>query len=126
MNLDSVLSDLGKRILARDFFKIVPCEPTKTADFLQDEGAYEKLHNVIKSFCPGDKEFYLVKDDIDINIFSDIQKEIGYFVDENNVATPFRDLPELRSLSFKNNKVVRLFTIREAIDAVCKLINSQS
>jgi HD superfamily phosphohydrolase len=119
---DSTVVDLGKRILERDFFKIVPCNQDEIAEFLQEDGAYDKLREAIKPFCPGDEEFYYVKDDTEFNVFCDEENEFGYFVNSENKATPFCQHPELRDLSHDKKKGIRLYTLREAVDSVFSII----
>jgi len=60
--VDITVRDLGRRILARDLFKLVPCHSEAVEEFLGRPGSYEQIFAAIKPFCPGDPKYYLVVD----------------------------------------------------------------
>jgi len=122
---DPTLSDLGKRLLSRNLFKTVPCSRTKVSDFLQEPDSQQKLQDTIKSFCKGEKEFYVVSDTPSFEMFASQDKveEWGYFINSKNAATPFRLHDEFRSFSAEAEKYPRIYTISEALDAVVRLIH---
>ena len=120
--IDETVKDLGNRILSRDLFKIVPSSSVRVNEFLRKENGYAKIYNAIQPFCEGKKEFYLVVDTIKFSMFSEKEKEMSYFIDENRQATPMREHVMLRNHWQKPEEYVRLFTIQEAVEAVKKLI----
>ena len=72
--MDLTISDLGKRILARDLFKLVPCSSAAVNEFLGKPGGYEEMYETIKPFCPGDPKYYLVVDKISFTMLGKEKK----------------------------------------------------
>lgn len=121
--VDETLTDLGRRILSRDLFKVVPCSPDRVGNFLQTENAYERIYRAIEPYAPGNREFYLIYDPVSISFFSEDRQEQSFLVDENRNATPMREHEALRGYVNKPERSVRLFTLREAVGAVQKVIS---
>jgi uncharacterized protein len=120
--MDPTAQDLARRILERDLFKLVPCAYRRVNEFLRREDGYEKIHNAIRPFCPGPPEFYLWIDVLRFTMLGDRKDEWGYFVGEDRLATPIREHESIRPLWRESEESVRLFTLREAVDAVATLI----
>jgi uncharacterized protein len=122
-NADATLRDLGRRILARDLFKQVPCSPELVAEFVRKPGAYEQIYDAIKPFCPGDPQYYLLVDELDFSMFCRKREEFSFVIDVEGgrAATPL-----CQDAAFKhhanNTTQVRLFTIQEGVDAIRDLI----
>lgn len=122
-NIDDTLTDLAQRIIARDLFKIVPCDHKKVNNFIRKNGGYEKIHNAIKPYCRGKIDSYLHVDELKFSMFLEDNNHMSFFIDENRDATPIRDHESLRiQLIPPQEDIVRLYTLREAVDAVRKLI----
>lgn len=122
--MDETVKDLGRRIVERDLFKIVPVPVRRVQDFLTTPGAYEKLYEAIRPNCPGDPRFYLF---VDRSSFKMMMGEPwgSYFVNERTLAaTPVRDHEDLRQLWQSPDEFLRLFTLREAVDCVRQVIMS--
>ena len=120
--VDPTARDLGNRILARDLFKIVPCDSQRVSEFLRGKDAYEQIFNTIQPFCPGKSESYLVVDTAKFSMLRDQAGQRAYFVDEERTAQLVRDHPQFRHHWGDPDELVRLFTLREAVDAVRRLI----
>jgi hypothetical protein len=120
--VDDTLRDLGQRILARDLFKLVPCPSENVRDFLQKQEGHEQVYRAIQPFCPGKPAFYLVVDTGSFSVFAEDKKQMSYFVDDSRRAEPIRDHKALRTYWQQPDDFVRLFTVREAVDAVRKTI----
>lgn len=120
--IDDTLRDLGQRILSRDLFKFVPCRSEKIQEFLQKPGAHDQIYRAIQPFCRGKPSSYLVIDTGRFSMFQEEKRQMSYFVSNNRQAEPVRDHRELRVYWQEPNDFVRLFTLREAVDAVRRLI----
>jgi len=119
--VDLTVEDLGRRILARDLFKIVPCTTEQADEILGRQGGYEEIYDAIKPFCPGNPRYYLVVDRGVFGMFCSRKEEMAYLVDESRSATPIVSHPKLRGYD-KTDRFTRLFTIADAVDAVTKLV----
>ena len=121
--MDETVLDLGKRILERNLFKLVPCSSEKVSDFLTKGDGHQRIYDAIQPFCRGEKEYYLVVDEPELSILCEDAAEMGYLIDEDKSASPIRDHDELLMYRQRNHiKMVRIFTVQEAVDAVAKLI----
>lgn len=121
-NMDRTVADLGRRILERDLLKVVPCSPQRVRDFLMTPDAFERVYEAIRPYCPGDPRDYLYVDMYSFTMLSRKADELSFFVDENLKATPIRDHESLRSYWTEKEDFIRLFTVREAREAVATLI----
>jgi HD superfamily phosphohydrolase len=120
--MDVTVRDLGQRILGRDLFKLVPCESRKANEFLRKPGSHESLRDAIEPYCAGKKEYYLIVDSASVSMFSESPKDACYFVNDKRVATPAKGHEYFKHHSLETSEVVRVYTIREAVDAVASLI----
>lgn len=118
---DPTAQDLAKRILARDLFKLVPCASEKVSDFILNK-TEAPIHEVIRKFCPGDPSNYLIVDHMNFKMLSENETQMSYFIDNDRRASFVRDHESLRHDWKKAESSIRLFTIREAVDSVKKLI----
>lgn len=134
-NMDPTAKDLAKRILLRDLFKEVPRSSEAVSKFLRQDDSADKLTAAVKVHV-GIKEprYYWRRDESSFQMFADPRREkdeIGYFIDENGgyKASPFWEHPKMEHIypgRERNKQVnVRLFTIKEAIDDVVKLIDKK-
>ena len=121
-DIDDTVRDLAQRIIARDLFKVVPCESRKINDFFLNEDSYERIYNQIKKYCPGKKEFYIYVDRLRFSMFLEGNTEMTFFIDEHRDAHPIRDHDSLRDHWRAQEDIVRIYTLREAVDDVRKLI----
>lgn len=120
---DSVLSDLGSRILTRNLFKMIPCTPDRVREFMQNGDWHERLLAAIRPFCPGEPKYYLAVDYTSVSFFSSNHDEDSFLIDENRLAIPMCEHEDLRGYAGKANKMSRLFTLREAVSAVKNIID---
>jgi hypothetical protein len=120
--MDPVAQELAHRILARDLFKMVPVPAYKVNDFLRREDAYQRLHHAVRPYCAGPPEWYLHVDVSHFHMFAEPKEEWGYFIDDDRRAIPAREEESLRPLWRAATESVRLFTVREAVDAVAALV----
>lgn len=116
---DDTVRDLAQRLLARDLFKLVPCASERVRNFLLDEGAHERIHDAIRPFCPKRPEYYLIVDRARFVMLA--ERECSYSVSEW-AAAPMRDHDELHQHRGRPEDFVRLFTVREAVEAVAKVV----
>lgn len=124
-NIDRTANDLARRIIERDLFKLVPCEPRRLSAFMIRDDAYERLRFTVRPYCQGDASYYVYVDNANFDMLCDDESKRAYFVNtesENRLATPIREheriLPHRRS----TENLVRLFVPRQALDAVYELI----
>jgi HD superfamily phosphohydrolase len=118
---DETVSDLGRRILSRDLFKLVPVDSRRAGEYLRKPDAYPRLHAAIQPFCRGRAEYYLVVDETKMSTLSNAPEEMAYVVDENRRASPIRDLDIFRE-HWKPHEGLRMYTLAEAVGAVTRLI----
>jgi uncharacterized protein len=121
---DDIAVDLAKRIVARNLFKWVPVSSDRVGEFLEKKDAREKLYNVIKQFVPGNPEYYLIEDTAKFKMMSDEVEDKAYFVDDDRIAHPAHDHEALRKYRYVGSTTKRLFTVREAVDAVAKIVGN--
>ena len=117
-DIDATCVDLGRRILSRDLFKIVPCEKNKVKDFLLQEGGREKIYNAIKPFCSGESQYYLIEDRLSLSLLSSASDKNPYFINSNRTAFPIVDNQEYVYMKSVKEDDFRLYTITEAVKSV--------
>jgi len=130
--LDPVVRDLARRILSRELFKLVPVPSEKVEEYLQQEGAYERLYEAMKPFCPGDPHYYLLRDDYSVNFFSEDKedddvsetKHASYLIDSSRRAKPLRDHTDLKEHK-RGIRSTRLFTLDSCIPVVQKTVTAK-
>src|SRR5262245_15251917 len=115
---DETVRDLAKRIQARDLFKQVRIASEKINRYFREGHALERPYEVIKPYCPGDSEYYLVVDETEFRMLSSRDSEKVCLVDQNLTAT-FAD-EHFMFDAYRHDHVegLRLFTLREAVSAV--------
>lgn len=124
---DITIADLAQRIVARDLFKLVPCNEDKLAIFLGREDAHGRLYNAVSPFCQGSKEYYVLVDRARFRMLCERPSEFAYFVDnssEDREATPIREHPQLRPYWQEPQVKTRLFALREAVESLSKLLQN--
>lgn len=119
--VDVTVRDLGRRILSRDLFKLVPCTTEEVEEFLGRTGSQDEMFDAIKPFCRGDPRYYLHVDRPRFKLFSSKKGEMGYFIGSDRRAEPIYEHPSLRLLA-RNGHITRVFTIANAVEAVASLI----
>jgi hypothetical protein len=122
-DVDDTLQDLAVRILARDLFKIVPCNSRKINNFLRKKDAYPQIHTAIRPYCRGITDYYLYVDTVKFSMFSENDSEFAYFIDDSMKATPVREHELLRVHWQPSEERVRLYTVHEAVESVKALID---
>jgi hypothetical protein len=124
---DPTATDLARRIIARDLFKLVPCQSERLGDFVLREDAYERLRKVVQPYCQGDASYYVYIDNPNFKMLSDDESQQAYFVDiesSERLATPIRHHESIKKHWTKAESFLRLFVPREAVGSACKLVDS--
>jgi hypothetical protein len=116
---------LARRITARDLFKRVRILSDQLQQFLLQPHAQEQIQEVVKPFCPGDPEFYVFVDQASFEMLSGTESEWIYLVDDFK-ATPMLSHPHFRHYRDQTRTTVRVYTVREAIPAVEKLVRDRT
>ncbi len=125
--VDPIVKDLSQRILSRDLFKMVPVSTEEVEQFLINEHSYEKLHQAMKPFCPGDPQYYLVRDDYDFTFFNEARDDNGdlegasFLVDSQRKARVLREHNDLR-MHKTGIKAVRLFTLQSCVPRIIEVL----
>jgi HD superfamily phosphohydrolase len=123
--VDLTSADLARRIVARDLFKIVPCDSTRLRDYMFQPEAYERIHEILRSYARGDPESYVYVDHSPVEMLSSDEHGWAYFVDtDTRIAQPVRDHPRILQYARQPETIVRIFAPREAIEEIAKLINA--
>lgn len=120
--VDSTVVDLGKRILARDLFKLVPARSEDVEELLAKPDGYQRIYDSIKPFCKGDPKYYLVVDRGKFSMLSETPSSQTYTIDDQGLARPIREHQVLGTFARKQTRFTRLFTISSAVEAVGKLL----
>ena len=121
-SMDPTARDLANRIVARDLFKAVPLPSDTVNAYLRQPHSYARLYDAIKPYCPGESEYYLVVDTVKFCMLSDDPKNRVYIIGQDHKAKSANDHELLQSYRGVSKDAVRLFTPREAIPAVTRLI----
>lgn len=119
------MTDLARRIIARDLFKQVPCTQDKLSDFLAKGDSHQRLYEAVGPFCPGQREFYVHVDHTAFQMLSDESRASAFFIDldsDRREATLIRDYDELRVHPAKPQRIIRLFVPREAVESVKRIV----
>jgi len=122
-NTDPTLADLARRIIQRDLLKHVPCASDDVIRFLEREpDADRKLHRAVAPYCKGDPQYYVEAKVVTRMILSD-DKDVPHhsYIIKSRRATAIQHYRGL-NLSPLETKVGRIFTIREAVPAIYKLV----
>src|SRR5581483_9341792 len=122
---DDTVRDLARRITSRDLFKRVRVLSDRLQRFLLQPHAQEEIHEVVKPFCPGDPEFYVIVDQAEFEMLSENEQNCIYLV-EDLKATPAISHPQFAHYRDGRRTTVRLYTIREALPAVEKLVRERT
>lgn len=122
---DDVATDLALRIQARDLFRQVPVESRHVDEFLASPQRREELYDAIQPFVPGPSEFYVIIDHSEFRMFSDLQEERALLIDPERKATPVMDHPSLLAYRSEQAKQWRIFTVRQAVEQVAKVIKGK-
>ncbi|HEX5273201.1 MAG TPA: hypothetical protein VFW33_22045, partial [Gemmataceae bacterium] len=120
--MDATVRDLGRRIIDRDLFKVVPASPRKVRDFLMAPSAFERLYAVIRRYAPGEPRYYLYVDRYSFEMLAGAGRSCSYFVDDSLSATPIRDHEALRQYWTEPEESIRLFSVREAVRDLAAVI----
>lgn len=120
--IDATVRDLGRRIIERDLFKVVPVSPRKVRDFLMTPSAFERLYAIVRRYAPGEARYYLYVDRYSFEMLGGTERSCSFFVDDCMTATPIRDHEALRQYWTEPEESIRLFSVREAIRDLAELI----
>jgi hypothetical protein len=120
--MDATVRDLGRRIIERDLFKVVPVSSNKVRDFLMTPSAYERLYAVVQRYAPGEARYYLYVDRYSFQMLIGHKRGCSYFIDDAMCATPICDDEALRHHPTEPEESIRLFSVREAIRDIAALI----
>jgi len=125
-NPDPTAADLARRILERDLFKMVQVPSEKICEFFMRRDAHDRMCTLIKPFCPGLSDYYYFVDRLGFRMLSDREENYAYFVDTDapgtDSAQPIREHSSIRGYWDEARTSVRLFTVREAVDAAREAI----
>lgn len=126
-SIDRTAGNLARRIIARDLFKLVPCETNRLNTFAIREDAHERLRHAVAPYCQGDASYYVCIDSADFTMLCEDESQRTYFVDtesEGHPAAHIREHQRIRRHWSDPEKNVRLFVPREAVEAVYEIIES--
>lgn len=124
--IDATASDLGKRLLARDLFKQVPCSTAQIDDFLSQKDGYQILADVIKPFCRGNPDYYYLVDKGSFSMFHLNKAGQSYLVNPDRTAVPLKDHDGFKNHHKETSRFTRLFTLSEAVKAVSDCLTSHA
>jgi HD superfamily phosphohydrolase len=123
---DVTVRDLAKRISARDLFKNVRISGDRLNRYFRTPQALERLHEAIKPYVPGDPEYYLVLDETEFQMMADSPSQKVCLIRGDNVAYYATEHASFDALRMVKSENVRIFTVREAIEDVEKLISKSA
>ncbi len=114
---DSTLRDLALRIRSRDLFKRIPVSTDVLSRYLRTEHAREQLYEAIKPFVPGDPRYYLLHDEAQFSMLASDDAAAASLITDTGEARFLKDHTDFSHYQHEKHEVVRLFTVREAVDA---------
>jgi len=120
--IDETVHDIAERIVARDLFKRVPCSSEKVAEFISQPHGYARLYEVVEPYCHGKEDYYVLVDRARFKMFEEDVNRMAYFVDGERKAIPVKENDLLRQHGSHEVGTVRIFTVREAVEAARELI----
>jgi HD superfamily phosphohydrolase len=124
---DAVATDLAKRILTRTLFKQVPISSTELQDFFREqEDAYPRIDAAIRPFVISDPKYYRIIDTAKLETLSSKSEDAFMLVDKQARASFGFDHPVFRRYRNDKEESVRLFVVREAVEAVTKVIHEHA
>ncbi len=125
---DRTLSDLAKRIISRDLFKLVPIPEERLKEFLMGREAHDRIHEAVKPYCAGEPHYYVHIDHATFGMLSGKKNATAYFSEPGNGglprAVPIQDHPRLRVHPLEASSTVRLYVPREAVQAVALAVGA--
>jgi len=119
---DETVRDLADRIRARDLFKKVPVSTEQINRFNRNEGAKEKLYEVIKPYCRGDSKYYIIEDVVEFKMLHKEPSKKVCLINPHGEVEYCDSHPTFDIYRNKDVEDLRIYTIREAVDAVAKFI----
>ena len=123
---DDTLKDLARRISERDLFKVVPVVEDRLDDFIRDSHWREKLCKAIEPYARGDSEYYFILDSRSFNMMAKNNPEKVFLIDKDHRAESAAETHSFSSYRDYKERISRIFTVREAVPAVKKLIEDNS
>ncbi|HEX4961403.1 MAG TPA: HD domain-containing protein [Thermoanaerobaculia bacterium] len=122
---DEISMDLARRIQARDLFRQIPVESKRIGEFLASPERREEVYEAIQPFVPGSSEFYIIVDHSETKMFSEPLSECSLLVNSAGRASAIRDHPSL--IGYRNGQSAqwRIFTVRQAVENVTKVIKGR-
>lgn len=123
--VDATMADLAQKIIARDLFKQVPCDPGRLENFLSRPDSHERLKDAVSPYSVGDSEYYVHLDRATFRMFCDAPKEQAYFIDadgEARSATKIVEHEQLWAHRGNPHTSVRLYAPREAVGVILEMV----
>ena len=119
---DDTASDLARRILARDLFKLVPVSAEAVAAFMTSVENIQALYATVQRYVPGKGNYYVVVDLASFEMLAGDSAHGVMLVDGERLARRGADHETLMTHRGGERSQARLFTIPAAIDAVRRLV----
>jgi hypothetical protein len=91
---------------------------------LRTDHAREKLFEAVKPFAPGDSEFYVVFDEVDFSMLAKRDAEKVCLIRPDHSAIHAIEHPSFEVHRSDSPEHLRIFTLREAVDAVVACIEN--
>jgi hypothetical protein len=120
--MDPTARDLARRIIDRYLFKLVPVPSRRVRDFLLASDSRDRLLAVVQKYAPGDPRYYLIEDRYEFSMLSNKPDSGSYFVDDQGAAVPLHEHEELRHHWGSTEESFRVYTSRQAVAEVAKLM----
>jgi len=122
---DSTLSNLARRIISRDLFKMVPVDSDHVRDFFLDPESHARLAETVSRSSPElAAGFNYFTDRVKFQMFA--EESESYVVEQHRRASPAKEHPELKKYVEQTPERVRLFTVQQAVEPVARLISGIS
>lgn len=119
---DPVARDLARRLLSRDLFKVVPVDSERLSEHIGRHGR-DRIIATVARYVGSEAQYYVHFDRVDFKWFVDEGPTQTYFVDEGK-ASPIRHDDELMHFPQKARSYLRLYSVREAVEPLRKLLIS--
>jgi HD superfamily phosphohydrolase len=118
---DPVARNLANRLLSRDLLKLVPVASKRLEEHIERFG-HERIKREVAKYVGGDPGYFVHLDRAEFAWFMEEPHKESFFVNDEGTASPIRHDPQIEHFPQHGGSTVRLFTVREAVEDVRRVV----
>lgn len=118
---DKDARNLAERLLSRDLFKLVPVSSKRLEEHIERYGR-DRIHREVAKVISGEPKYFVHLDRADFEWFVDDNAGASFFIDDRREAKPIRHDESLDHFPQRPTTNLRLFTVREAVEDVRRVV----